>query len=262
MNESRIYTSNLGAGLGLVEETLALLELWEPGLGAGQLHAKALDSGKFPAISARRLTNIIKECFAPRFLVNGQVPALTMKALMMYIPVGELLQLMFLFTARANPILYDFVREVYWPAYASGKDVLSNQDALLFVDNAISEARTTAPWSEKVRKNVAGYLTGCCADYGLLEKGRKQVRRFKRFVISPILSAFLAYDLHFDGLGDNAVISHSDWELFGLQPKDVRDELKRLSFKGFLIVQFAGDVSRIDWKYKTREELLHVISQG
>lgn len=263
MNRSKsAYTTKLGTGLGLVEETLALLELWEPGLSAGPLYQKALASGRFPGISARRLANIIRECFAPRYLTNDQTPALTLQKLMHQAPVSELFQFMFLFTARSNPILYDFVREVYWPAYASGKNALTNQDALIFVDNAIAAGRTSAPWSEKGRKNVAGYLTGCCSDYGLLEKGHKQVRAFKQFVLSAKMSAFLAYDLHFSGLGDNTVVSHSDWELFGLEPTDVRDELRRLSLKGFLIVQFAGDVTRIGWKQKNREELLHVVSQG
>jgi len=262
MRSRNIYTTKLGAGLGLVEETLALIELWDAGISTNELYRRALASGRFPGISARRLSNIINECFAPRYFRDTQAPILTLKKLVNHAPLSELLQFMFLFTARTNLILYDFVREVYWPAYASGKQVLSNQEARVFVDNAISDGMTNTPWSDKVRRNVAGYLTGCCADYGLLEKGRKQVRRFKRFVISPVISAFLAYDLHFSGMGDNAVISHLDWELFGLQPKDVRDELKRLALKGFFIAQFAGDVSRVDWKYKSREELLHAISQG
>ena len=262
MNRQRAYTTKLGAGLGLVDETLALLDIWEMGLGTGDLYRKALGSGRFPKISARRLANIIKECFVPRYFTNSETPALMLKRLMNQAAVSELLQFMFLFTARANPILHDFVREVYWPAYESGKDALSNQKARLFVDRAIADGQTTGQWSEKVRKNVAGYLTGCCSDYGLLEKGHKQVRRFNQFIISSKASAFLAYDLHFSGFGDNAIISHSDWELFGFQPKDVRDELKRLSLKGFLIIQFAGDVTRIGWKHKNQEELIHVISQG
>jgi len=74
--------------------------------------------------------------------------------------------------------------------------------------------------------------------------------------------AFLAYDLHFAGLGDGAVIGHSDWELFGLQKEDVREELKRLSLKGYFIVQSAGELIRIGWNYKTWEELANVIIKG
>jgi len=262
MNNKRAYTSRLGAGLGLVEETYVLLDLWEKGIGTDELYQKALESGRFPNISARRLGNIIKECFVPRYLCNEATPALTLKNLKNRVPVSELLQFMFLFTARVNSILYDFVGEVYWPTYAAGKESVSNEQARIFVDEAIAEGRTAKQWSEKVRKNVAGYVTGCCSDYGLLESGHKQIRRFNQFVISPKTAAFLAYDLHFSGFGDNAVISHADWELFGFQKRDVQDEFKRLSLKGFFIVQAAGDIIRIGWKYKNREELIHGISQG
>ena len=73
--------------------------------------------------------------------------------------------------------------------------------------------------------------------------------------------AFLAYDLHFAGFGDNAVISHPDWELLGLPKEDLREEMKRLSLKGFFIVQSAGDVISIGWNYKSWEELIDAITQ-
>ena len=75
-------------------------------------------------------------------------------------------------------------------------------------------------------------------------------------------AAYLAYDLHFSSLGDNSVIGHADWALFGLTRTDVRDELKRLSLKGYIIMQAAGDVSRIGWHYKNMEELTDVIAQS
>ena len=35
----------------------------------------ALESGRFPTVTARRLRNIDGECFAPRHLVSGGTPA-------------------------------------------------------------------------------------------------------------------------------------------------------------------------------------------
>jgi len=262
MSKKQKYTTRLGTGLGLVDESIALLNLWEPEFDNGQFYHNALKSGQFPNISARRLKNIIKESFAPRYLSNNCIPATVLKKLMNTVSLRELLQFMFLFTARANPILYDFVRQIYWPVYASGKDCLSNHEARTFVESAIASGQTTSQWSEKVSKNVAGYLTGCCADYGLLEKGHKQVRRFKQFTLNHRAAAFLSYDLHFSEFGDNAVLSHPDWALFGLQKEDVRDELKRLSLKGFFIIQAAGDAIRIGWKYKSWEDLIDVIAKS
>ncbi|MFU7548274.1 DUF1819 domain-containing protein, partial [Pseudomonas paraeruginosa] len=88
----------------------------------------------------------------------------------------------------------------------------------------------------------------CCADYGMLERGPRSSRRILPFRISPAVAAFLAYELHFSGISDNALLIHDDWKLFGLAREDVLEEIKRLSLKGLLIVQAAGDVIRISWK--------------
>jgi len=103
---------------------------------------------------------------------------------------------------------------------------------------------------------------GCCTDYGLLTTtGRKQ-RSITAYRILPKVAAYLAYDLKFSGLGDNQIVSSADWELFGLERADVRDQLKRLSLQGLLIFQAASDVVHIGWTYKSMEELIDVIAQS
>lgn len=262
MTRSTKYTTTLGAGLGLINETLTFLELWKPGMEPRELYQRALSSGAFPAISASRLDNMLKLGFAPRYLCHNGLPATIVKSLKDHVSMSTLHQLMFWYTARANVILYDFVREVYWSVYASGQTVLSNEVAREFVDTAVREGKTTTLWSDSGKRRVAGYLTGCCADYGLLERGRKTARSFQPFHLSADMTVVLAYDLRFAGLGDNAMIAHPDWELFGLQKDDVREELRRLALKGFWIMQTAGEVTRISWNYTTWEDVLHAIAEG
>lgn len=93
MMERAPYTTQLQAGLGLVNETRALFELWSPGMSASQLHDIALKSGRFPEITARRLRNIVSECFAPRYLTSDGEPALHLKKLSAVLPASELIQL-------------------------------------------------------------------------------------------------------------------------------------------------------------------------
>lgn len=261
MNTKRLYTTKLQAGLGLLNETRILFDLWRPGMTPTQLFQAALDSGEFSNISARRLRNIVLECFAARYLVCEDYPANLIKPLVNALSPEQVLSLLLLFTARANPILADFIRQVYWVRYGDGHDAISNDDAKAFVMEAIRNGRTGKPWSDSTIRRVAAYLTGCCADFGLLASGRKSVRQIKPFQVGPQTIAFLAHDLHFQGLGDNALMAHSDWELFGLSKSELRRAMKRLAFKGFLIIQSAGDVSRIGWRYQNWEELLHVIPE-
>ena len=262
MPDRALYTTQLQAGLGLVNETKTLLELWSPGMSASQLHQVSLESGRFPNVTARRLRNVIAECFAPRYLTSNGAPARHLKSLLGAIAGPDLNQLMLIYTSRANPILGDFIRDVYWARYAGGYAEVSNEDARAFVERAIDDGKTAKRWSESTMRRVSAYLTGCCADYGLLERGQRSSRRILPLRVSSIASAYLAYDLHFAGLGDNAILTHLDWQLFGLAREDVLEEFKRLSLKGLLIVQAAGDVVRISWMQANMEALCDVLSQG
>lgn len=262
MADSKPYTTQLQAGLGLVNETKTLLDLWSPGMLSNQLYQVALESGRFPTVTARRLRNIVVECFAPRYLVAGGEPAEHLKRLFTTTPTAELTQLMLVFTSRANPILGDFVRQVYWARYAGGYTHITNDDARTFVERGIDDGKMVKHWSETTVRRVSGYLTGCCADYGMLERGLRSSRRILPFRISPSVAAYLAYELHFSGVGDNSLLTHQDWQLFGLAREDVLEEIKRLSLKGLLIVQAAGDVIRISWKQQNMEVLCDVLTQS
>lgn len=257
-----MYTTQLQAGLGMIDETRSLLEIWHAGLDAPALSHAALESGRFPNISARRIRNVVAECFAPRFLVAEGQPAALLKQYVDILSSREFSQLLFVYTCRANTILGDFVRDVYWVMYSAGRDAISNEDAREFVVRATQDGRTAKAWSPTTIRRVSSYLTGCCADFGLLESGARSVRKILSFRVETRVVAILAYELHFSGLGDNRVIAHQDWQLLGLDRDDVLGELKRLSLKGYLIVQTAGGVTRIGWQYKTFEELTHVLAQG
>jgi hypothetical protein len=258
----KTYTSKLGAGLGMIEETRILLDLWNEGMDSTSLNKVALNSGRFPTISARRLRNLVSDCFAPRYLVNDAAPAHLLKSLDSALSSRESEQLMYLFTCRAHRILADFVRDVYWPAYAAGRDTLDNDEARIFVVQANQDGKTTTPWSDTTIQNVAGYLTGCCADFGLLERGVRRLRRILPYHLEPRVATMLAYDLHFAGLGDNRIVVDEDWTLFGLEPADVLSELKRIALKGLVIVQTAGGAIRIGWQYKTIGEMIDGVAQG
>lgn len=256
------YTTKLGHGLGMIDETRSLLSLWEEGMDSAGLWRTALESGEFPGMSARRLKNVVSDCFAPRMLVHDARPARLMKHVMTVLPAKDFTQLLFVQTCRANLILADFVREVYWASYAAGRDSISNEQAREFVEQADSDGKTGKEWPDATLRRVSSYLTGCCGDFGLLEGGQRRVRRILPFRIERRVVAVLAYDLHFAGRGDNQLLTDPDWSLFGLERNDVLSELKRLSLERLLIIQSAGSVVRIGWQCKSIEELVDVIAKG
>jgi hypothetical protein len=216
----------------------------------------------FSTMTARRLSNVVRECFAPRYLTEGAAPARHLKRLVNVMDPADFGQLLLIFTSRANLILGDFIRTVYWDRYAGGYASVSNEDASRFVERAVDDGKTSMRWSESTVRRVSAYLTGCCADYGLLERGTRSVRQIKPLRLASNVAAYLAYDLHLRGISDNALLTHQDWQLFGMDRQEVLEDLKRLALKGYLIVQAAGNVVTIGWKYPTMEALCDVLAEG
>jgi bacteriophage exclusion system BrxA-like protein len=259
VTEQIYYTTQLQAGLGLIEETQALFGQWESGMSTQELFQAALDSGEFPNVTARRLRNIVAECFAPRYLSPTPQPATWLRPLNHRINAGSLKQLFFVLTARANLILRDFVTEIYWERYASGYTELSNEDSKEFVCRATNDGKTKKLWSDTTIKRLSSYLISVCIDYSLLKPLTRSARQITPIRLDSCVAVILAYDLHLQGIADNNLINHPDWKLFGLQPEDVRDELKRLSVHKFWIIQTAADVVSISWVYKNMNEVIDVI---
>ena len=249
------YTTRLAVGQGLIAETLQLLEIWQVGMDRQDLLKAALESGQFPSLTARRVKNIVTEAFAPRYLVDEALPARLLKVVVGNIPTSDIKQLLYLYTCRANLVLSDYIREVYWERYSAGGQFVSNKDTSDFVTRAVSDGMTTTSWSETTITNNCFYLMSACTDFGLLGPKIKDERPIITFRPTPLVTSFLCHDLHFKGLGDNAILNHGDWRLFGFNSEDILPEFKQLALRGEIIVQSAGAAVQISWKVKSMEEL-------
>jgi hypothetical protein len=263
MADTRVYTTQLQAGLGMIHESLDLLRLWDPNDTTAKLSEKAVASGVFSRTTARRSRNIVREMFAPRFLSNGAKAASYLKQLAESRHNSEdLTQLFFLYTARAQAVFAEFVTDVYWPKYSAGSHALARQDAQSFVQRALDIGKTQKRWTEATVRRVSGYLLGCCADFGLIETESRTHRNIKRFSIRPRVALYLAHDLHFSGLSDLSVVRHPEWRLFGLEANEVLTQIKNLAHDGHFIVQATTDLVHIAWKYASMEDCVRAISQG
>ena len=159
-----------------------------------ELLRRALLSGEFPNVSARRLRNIVQEAFAPRYLVDEAQPAKLLKAVVKVLPPADFRQLLFLYTCRANPILADFMREVYWPRYEAGARAIDREEAGSFVIRAVHRGRTVKPWSASTVVRVSNYLLGACTDYGFLGPVRSGARAIVPFRIAQPTVTILAHE--------------------------------------------------------------------
>ena len=130
-----LYTTNLSKAQGMVPETLELLELWQPQMSTADLKARVRSIGALGKATQVRVDDLVGRGFAQRFLINNGEPARHLQRLMhSRAPRGILRQLILLYTCRANRILHDFIREVYWLKHASGAGEVAKQDAREFIE--------------------------------------------------------------------------------------------------------------------------------
>ena len=142
MQTKRNYTAQLSAGLGMIQETLDLLKLWEPGIIPAHLADQAVQTGLFSRATARRARNIAAEMFAPRYLADGGDVASRLKFLQdQKFSYDALSQICFLQTARSQHVFGDFVIEVYWPKYMAGATSLKRDDAERFIHLALDSGK-------------------------------------------------------------------------------------------------------------------------
>lgn len=255
------YTTNLSKAQGMVPETLELLELWEPGMSVVELKARVRGVGALGKATQVRVDDLVGRGFAQRFLIEQGKPAMWLRRFLnSKAPRGVLRQLILLYTARANRILHDFIREVYWVKNSSGAGEVAKQDARDFIERAVSRGALEKRWSETMVERVTRYLLGTLVDFDLIAENRYGQRQIRPLYIMPEMVTFLAHELHFAGVDDQELTRHEDWGLFGLMPADVIAALNKCATQGHLFIQHSGGVLRLEWKYRNMDEVLDALT--
>jgi hypothetical protein len=258
---TREYNTALCKGQGMLPETVRLLQVWEPGMSSGQLADKVRIEGLIAKATAQRVSDIVTRAFAPRYLGTNGRPAVWLRNLVKRgMGVDRLNQIFLIYTAREHLILYDFIREVYWPRYSAGAQFLFREDSVNFIKSAQAAGRIKTRWTEGNNIRIGRYVLSALYDFKMIGEPQGDRRPILPFSISPSTVIFLAHELHFSDIPDSQILAHMDWELFGLTESDVLKELRRLATQGRFIIQ-AGDIVRIAWSCKSMEECLDVIAQ-
>ncbi len=253
------YTAEISKGQGLIQETVALLRCWQPGMSLVELKDKVRTEGVIDRATALRVQDIVGRLFGPRYLAEDGFPAQNLKFFLeSAVPVPALKQLFFFYTARAHSIFYDFVCEVYWGKYSAGVMQITKQDAIDFVEKAKNVGLINPPWSESTTLRIARYLNTALMDFDLAGKDRSGKREILPFTIDRLTALYLVHELHFTGTSDNSILACPDWKLFGLEPMDVRHLIDRVA-GNHIITQFSGDLLRISWNHKTMEDARRAI---
>ena len=172
------------------------------------------------------------------------------------LPQKVFTEVLFLYAARADSLLYDFTTQAFWPAYRGGRSILTTDDVLAFLAEAADEGLINKPWSAQVQVKIARGVLSTLRDVGFLREEQRGRRQFVPYHLSDEGVAYLAYELHDEGLTDSAMCEHPDWKLFGLDSAGVLGRLDTPAGDKGVLVQRAGSIVRITWRYASVEELI------
>jgi len=257
MSTDRQYTIALCKGAALVDETRTLVQHWTPGEEIGEFVDRVLHDNVLARATACRTKDIVRRVFARRFLVPTDDPARRLKRLMDNgLPRKLFSEALFLYAARADRLLYDFTTEVFWPACRRRRSILTRDDVMAFIAEATNAGRIAQAWSSKVQVKIARAVLGTLRDVGFLREKRRGHREIVSYYLSDEGVAYLAHELHDTGLSDSAMCEHPDWRLFGLDRGRVLGRLDNLGEDKGMLVQRAGSVVRITWRYESVAELI------
>jgi hypothetical protein len=256
MSSISTYKTGLEKGVGLIQETLQILSVYEKDMQRIELKKQLFENNILSKSSFIRVSDIVNTFFN-RYVSNDINIALILKEISRNNSLYSFLeQLLFVYVSRSNRLFFDFITNVYWKKAKDNAFEIQKIDATNFIQNAISIGKINPVWSEIMRSKISTSLLTGLRDFSLISKQNK----IQPFFISEYTAAFLVHELHSRKYTDNQIVSAEEWLLFGMNSSDVIKMLELLSNKDFFIMQNSGEIIRISWKYNSLNELINGIS--
>ncbi|MBC8432686.1 MAG: DUF1819 family protein [Desulfobacterales bacterium] len=257
----RQYTTAISKGAGMVDETRRLLEHWSPNESLDEFARRVQEEGLLGNATAYRTRDVVRRVFAYRYLRPTDKPARILQQIIASgLPGRTFTEMLFVFTARQDPLIYDFTIREYWPAVRRGRNIMGTDTMLSFLSEAHYDGRLNNQWSENVSVRIARCVLGLLRDIGFLRGIKRGRREIFNYHMSDEGSAVLARELHESGVTDSSLCSHSDWALFGMKAPEVLERLDRIGENRGVIVQRAGAVVHFTWTVKSVKELIDVLA--
>lgn len=259
IENTRKYTvTGLIKGTASLDEIRTLLLNWRPDEQPKDYAKRVQKDGILTKQTAKRANDLVSSVFRPWFLVPDDRAATRLKKLVEAdIDRRKLNELVFLYKARSENVLYDFVMERFWPACQDGALYLRTQEIEDFLRESQEDGRASGSWSPKTQERLARGVLGALSTVGFIREEKRYLYEYVFYQVSDFTLAYLAYDLHLAGLTDNAVFEHTDWGLFGLNRSQALERLARLDERAGMIMQQAGAVVQVTWLHQMMDEVIN-----
>ena len=244
-----LYNTNLAKGTGFINESLMLIEFYKEGEERSAFLTRCINANVLDKSTEKRTKDVINLVFFDRYWREDNNVIHLLKLMRREgLSLEAMKTLFFVYTAKANRVLFDFVRHV---RLLNRNEIVNIAIARQFILDSIS-FNLAPSWSDSMIKRVSSYLITCLKDFELLDSdGYLTLRMPDRRVINYIL-----HELHFDGQSDHEILENQVWEVLGFSDNQLIKEIETISFKGTFIFQYSGEILKIGWNYQSMEEFI------
>ncbi|MCX6077948.1 MAG: DUF1819 family protein [Chloroflexi bacterium] len=256
------YTvTGLIKGTASLDEMTTLLQNWRPDEPVFMYAKRVQAEGIISKETAKRAEDLVVLVFGAWLLKPDASAARWLQKLVARgIDRQALQELLFLYKARAEIVLYDFTLERFWSTYNDGALYLQPSEIEDFLRFSQETGRVEKSWAKYTQYRLAMGILGALREIGFIREEKPRLYAYNPLEINRFTLIYLAYELHFAGQTDAALVDHPDWHLFGLERARVVERLSELGEQGGLIVQQAGSVVRLTWLFTSMEEVLDAYS--
>ena len=205
--------------------------------------------------TATRLHDVRTRAFKPRF-VHGSPPEAWKLAAVIEAcgaDVSVVRPFYYWITARAEPILYEFVIQELFARLGSADREVRVDEVVAWIQDQLREAGKS--WTVTVQRKVARGMLAALRDFGLLEGAVR--KRLAAFHLAPEAFALIAFLLQKRGAEGARLVSHPDWRLFLLSETAVERLFLECHQRHWVRYQVAGAIHRIEFPYPSFEEYAH-----
>ena len=252
MTRETQYNYKLGKGCGLIEETLALLSVYQKGMTKAELAEYVHQCNTLSRSTAKRSQDIVRIVFYSRFMRRNPDVAYWLKSIRKKgLMLAQFNQLLMIYCARDNAVFYDYLVQEVNVLREEQKSLIPKDSSVNFVKK-IAESGNVK-WGEIMQNRLASYLKTLTVEFNFADKKGTILP----YDIANFTVLYLMHELHFAGLSDAAIWNHEDWQLFGLDKYGVQERIMEQNLKGGYIAQSTGDLMTISWNYQTMEEFIN-----
>jgi len=250
-DQTSLLSSRIICAGALIDDTRVLLANWNTSVPAAE-NMSRIQAENLLGKGSRSRLNAIFKFLRQRFLRDQELTNALAILEQGGMDGSSLRTILYVLTARADPLLHASVIEVLAPLRASGRQRVMPVDLLPDFRRWQKEHRCTETWNELTMIRTAQGLLSTLRDFGILQGAVNKT--FSPFIVPSRAFAFIAATLRRDQPSASKLVAHPDWALLFFDHTAVDRSFISAHQERLLIYQAAGSLARIDFPTDSLED--------